>query len=68
MNREKYNEYHKKYLRTWRVEKEVLTNCFCGGRYLYSNKTRHLKSKGHQNYLISHNINGNEISTCQEIQ
>jgi hypothetical protein len=50
-NKEAIVEYHKK---RYEKNKEKLNqkfNCECGGKYTHANKSKHLKSKKHQEYL-----------------
>ena len=44
----KYREENKEALNKWKTTK---VQCECGGKYTLSHKTRHFKSKKHQNYL-----------------
>ena len=61
-NKEAVLEYQKEY---YEANKEAIIskrqskyNCECGGRYTYSHKTEHLRSKKHQDWLL----------TCVEVQ
>jgi len=56
-NKQKLTEYHKEYRE---VNKEKLAeqkkekiDCECGGKYTKSNKSIHMKSKKHQDYINS---------------
>ena len=52
-NADKTKEYHKEY-RTEHADKITQKyNCDCGGKYLYSDKSRHFKSKKHLKYLTN---------------
>lgn len=52
-------KYQKKYMRTYQKLDRVKAkryekfNCECGGRYQYSSKAKHMKSKKHQAYISS---------------
>ena len=54
-HREELNEKHKQYnldnAEKINEKKRVKYNCECGGKYTYSVKARHLKSKKHLNYV-----------------
>jgi hypothetical protein len=50
-----HNEYHQKY---YKKKKETINekfNCLCGGKYTKCHKSRHEKTKQHQEYLTSKN-------------
>jgi group I intron endonuclease len=49
--REDNPEYHKKYREEHRKKIHQKFICECGGRYTYSGKSSHLKTKKHQNYI-----------------
>ena len=51
-NKEAINEYQKEYQE--KIKKKF--NCPCGGKYTYHNKSIHLKTKKHQNYLSTKKI------------
>lgn len=54
-NKEKIQEYKKSYKEN-NIEKfKQKCNCKCGGKYSYSHKSTHLKTKKHQNY-VNNNI------------
>ena len=46
----KYREVNKEKIL---LQKKQKFNCNCGGKYTYSSKARHLKSKKHQSFIIS---------------
>ena len=54
-NKEKFKERHADYyqanIENLKEKKNEKFNCPCGGKYTYSNKTLHNKSKRHQNWL-----------------
>jgi hypothetical protein len=61
-NKEKSREYYKKnkekisvnnreYYKK-QIAKKQSISCQCGGNYTYYNKSRHMKSKKHQNYIM----------------
>ena len=50
-NREKRLEYNEKYKQQNKDKLSEKNTCLCGGKYGYSDKARHLKSKKHQEYL-----------------
>ena len=56
-NKEKLNERHKQYYQDNKEQidrkRNEKINCPCGGQYTYSNKSRHMKSNKHLNYLTS---------------
>jgi hypothetical protein len=72
-NREKYQEACKKYRENNKEKIKQLNSqkltCECGATFRYDGKSKHLKSKSHQEYLNSLVIaNGTvEILSCQEI-
>ena len=60
-NKERIKNYNKEY---WEKNKELVIekykemrsekfNCECGGKYRYTDKWRHLKTKKHQNFINS---------------
>ena len=50
--KKQYNQEHRDKFYQIRVEKDsVRHSCECGGQYIYSTKSRHLKSSKHQNYI-----------------
>lgn len=61
-NAEKIKEYHKQY----RIANVDILNekheCNCGGRYTTTHKSKHLKTKMHQNYLKSFIVNHVNLS------
>ena len=52
-NKEKINEMDKKYKENHKEKLLQKYNCECGGKYIYSNKSTHFKTKLHQNYINS---------------
>jgi len=48
---EKQKKYYEQNREIICKKKRKHFNCACGGRYKYSNKARHLKTKKHQKYL-----------------
>ena len=52
-NRERLNAVEKKYRENNQDRINEKFTCECGGKYVYSNKARHLKSKKHLNYVSS---------------
>ena len=56
-NRERLNAVEKKYRENNQDRINEKFTCECGGKYIYSNKARHLKSKKHLNYVEALNTN-----------
>ena len=52
-NQDKMNEYKKKYLEENKDKLSEKTICECGGKFIHSHKSEHLKTKKHINYLNS---------------
>tara|TARA_B110000285_G_scaffold48000_1_gene54223 strand:- start:940 stop:1614 length:675 start_codon:yes stop_codon:yes gene_type:complete len=54
-NKEEIKEYNKKYYddnkEEIKLKSKVPHNCLCGGKYTFSSKARHNKSKKHQKYI-----------------
>ena len=50
-NKETKCEYHKEYYQTNKEKINQKVNCECGGKYTTANKSTHLKSKKHKNYI-----------------
>ena len=50
-NREKFNEHMKKARKKNKELRKKKFNCDCGGKYTYSHKSSHLKTKLHQVWL-----------------
>ena len=46
-----HSEYFKEYSTKSHEEHSEKFNCECGGKYIHYHKSRHFKSKKHQNYL-----------------
>ena len=61
-NKEKKQEYSKTYDKEYRqknkerirIRNNQKFNCDCGGRYTYTSKYLHVRTKKHQTYLTSH--------------
>lgn len=47
----KRKEYHKEYREDNKEKRKEKFNCECGGKYTYSGKSLHFKTKLHQKYL-----------------
>jgi hypothetical protein len=52
-NKEKLKEYKKQWYQDNKEKKSEKFNCPCGGRYIFSSKARHLKTKLHIAYLAT---------------
>jgi len=60
-NKEKINEYYKEYNKEYRAvnknkineQKNKKYDCECGGKYTHQVKSRHLKTKKHQAYILN---------------
>ena len=56
-NKERYNEKSRKYREEHKEEIQARNNkkcqCECGVSYTHSNKSRHLKSQHHQNFILN---------------
>ena len=58
-NNEKIKEYNKEYfsknkdllIEKYKEKRQEKFNCECGGKYRYTDKGRHLKTKKHQNFI-----------------
>jgi predicted GIY-YIG superfamily endonuclease len=52
---EKHKDYFKEYKKKWKEDNKEKLNqkfdCECGGKYTNCHKSRHLKSKKHQNFI-----------------
>lgn len=53
MTEERYKEYDKKYFEENREKRAEKTQCDCGGKYIYTHKARHERTKIHQEYLTT---------------
>ena len=51
-HRKAHKEEYAKRVRDYREKNKEPTNCECGGKYTYCNKTRHLKTKKHQAFIL----------------
>ena len=60
----KYRDEHKLEINK---KKNTKFECECGMTYTYGNKSRHLKSQHHQNFILNNNINNN-VSQEEEQQ
>ena len=50
-NKDKILEYHQKYREENKERINKNFDCECGGRYAHCNKSKHIKTKKHQDYL-----------------
>lgn len=50
-NREKTKEHNKTYREANKEKRNKKCNCFCGGKYIHNNKTGHLRTKKHLNFI-----------------
>jgi hypothetical protein len=55
--KEIYKKYYKKYLENVKARKSKVCNCKCGKIYTHGNKSQHIKSKFHQNFINSQEQN-----------
>lgn len=60
----KSREYNKNQKEKIKAKKNKSYECDCGVTYTHSNKSRHLKSKHHQNFILNNNINN--VSQTEE--
>tara|TARA_R110000787_G_scaffold44834_1_gene109693 strand:+ start:466 stop:729 length:264 start_codon:yes stop_codon:yes gene_type:complete len=44
-------EYHQDNKESINIYSKVKFNCACGGKYTHANKSKHLKTKKHQNFI-----------------
>jgi len=59
-----YNELNKKKIS---AKRDITIICECGGKYSDRHKTRHFKSKKHQDFILSNNnINAEKTTETQE--
>ena len=52
INKDKIKEYQKEYYEN-KIKKKI--TCSCGSKYIYTSKSRHLKTKKHQNFINNQN-------------
>ena len=52
-NKSKVDEHKKKYQNNNKEKRKEQFNCECGGHYTYTHKSRHLKTKGHLEFIES---------------
>jgi len=50
-NKNELNQRHKQYYQDNKEKQQKRHECECGGKYTHANKSIHLKTKKHQNYL-----------------
>jgi hypothetical protein len=58
-NVDKINEYQKQYYVDNFDKIHEKINCFCGGKYIYSSKSNHCKTKKHKKFLEQQTITNN---------
>ena len=63
-NKEKIKKYQEDYKNNNKDKINQKNNCECGGRYTNKNKSTHLKSKKHQNYLKQQQQTINNYNNC----
>lgn len=52
-NKENVKERHRQYYHNNKERLNMKYNCECGGKYVYTSKSKHMKSNKHLNYLTS---------------
>jgi len=67
-NQAKIKENNKNYYQENQSKITQKFNCECGGKYLYSSKSQHLKSKKHLNFISSNNKDAETVTENKEIE